>query len=126
MFQIFTRWGINMLKTLAWRSSTGSVSLTMTSDCNENNLQEFDFCFANDGNAKWYKDPSFSQVERNRKAFSGNLLGGKCTTRLCKDIEFHFAVLLDHLMMLNCSDHCLAWFILRMFSFTSLVTEATL
>ena len=108
-----------MLKTLAWRSGTGSISLAMTSDCKDNDLQEFAFCFTNDGDAKWYKDPSFSQVERNLKAFSGSLLGGDRTTRLCKDIEFHLAALSDHVKMLNCSDHCLAWFILRMFSFTS-------
>ena len=59
---------------MAWRSGTGAVSLAMTSNCNENNLQKVDFCFANDGNAKWYKDPNFSQVERNLKEFRGSLL----------------------------------------------------
>ena len=63
----------------------------MTSDCNEKDLQEFDFCFTNDGDAKWYKDTSLFQVERSLKAVSGSLLGGERTTRLCKDIEFHLA-----------------------------------
>ena len=129
VFQAFSRWGIYMLKILAWRSGTGSVSLAMTSDCDDNDLQEFDFCFTHNGDAKWYKSPTMAQDNRNLKAFTGSLLEGEASTdgQIRKNIDAHLKDLArDDVKMLNCSDHCLAWFVLRQFAFTSSSTEATL
>jgi hypothetical protein len=58
-----------MLKIMAYRSGTGSVSLAMDSDGNESAPQLWEFCFKNNGDAKWYKSTELSQHERKLKAF---------------------------------------------------------
>ena len=110
VFQAFACWGRNMLKTMAWRSGTGSVSLAMTSDCDENESQVFNFCFASNADAAWYKSSSMTQDERNLKAFHGSLLeDGEGTEQLRKDIGTHLKDMAnDDVKMLNVSDHCLA------------------
>ena len=69
IFLAFGRWCNNMLKIMAYRSGTGSVSLAMDSDGNESAPQLWEFCFKNNGDAKWYKSTELSQHERNLKAF---------------------------------------------------------
>ena len=51
------------------------MSLAMTSDYDEDELQEFDFCFEYNGDAKWYNNPDLTQDARNLKAFPGSMLG---------------------------------------------------
>ena len=128
IFQAFARWGCNMIKTVTWRSGTSSVSLAMTSDCDENESQVLDFCFASNADADWYKFPSMTQDERNLKAFQGSLLkDGEGTEQFRKDIDTHLKDMAnDDVKMLTVSDHCLAWFVICMFSFTSSTIDAAL
>ena len=131
IFIAFARCGLDMLKTLAWRSGTGtSVSLAMTSDCDEDESQIFDFCFANNGDAVWYKNEDLSQDKRNLKAFHGSMLGaeeGEQINSIKNDIDFHLKILAsNNVTMLCVGDHSFDWFVLRMFAFTSSSTEATL
>ena len=74
------------------------------------------------------QNQDLAQDERNLRAFNGSLLGKEERSGpLGKDIDFHLKNLAtDNVKMLNCSDHCLAWFVVRMFSFTSSSTEAAL
>ena len=89
------------------------MSLAMTSDYDEDELQEFDFCFENNGDTKWYKNPDLTQDERNLKAFPGSMLGEESSSELLKDIKFHLIMLATTAVkMLNCNDHCLASFFL--------------
>ncbi len=53
VFIAFARWGAEMVKGLLWRGGTGACLLAVSSNCNENEPQVFDFNFANNGNARW-------------------------------------------------------------------------
>ena len=89
------------------------MSLVMTSDCDEDKPQEFDFCFENNEDVKWYKNSALTQDKRNLKAFPGSMLREECSSRLLKDIRFHLIILVTNAVkMLNFNDHCLAWSIL--------------
>lgn len=125
VFLAFARWGIEMLKVLGWRSGTGAVSLAMRSGCGEGDHQEFDFCFANNGDAAWYKSNNISQDERNLHAFHSRMVGGE--SEMSKNVDSYLKSMAEFdVKMLNCIDHGMDWFVLRMFSFTSSSTEAAL
>ena len=126
LFSACARWHQYLVKVLAWRGGTGSVSLAMTSDCDDNETQEFDFCFQHNADARWYKDSNFTEQDRHLKAFTGSLREGEPTDQLSKDIKNHLTSLMFDVLMLNTSDIGVAWFVLRMFSFTSSASEATL
>jgi hypothetical protein len=68
-----------------------------------------------------YKDPEFSQEDRNLRALPvGKIIKEKHPELLMDDIKFHLKCLfLEKVTMLTVSTLCQFWFTLRMFSFTS-------
>ena len=111
---------------VCWQIGIGAVSLVMASVSKDNEVQEFDFCFTNYGDIRWYADPSFTQKEQDLKASNGSLRKGKPMDQLSKDVEFQLRNFLFAVLTINCSEHFLAWFMLRIFSFVSSASEATL
>lgn len=126
IFQAFGRAGHDSLKIVAYRPGTGNaVSLAMTSDCDEEDPQQVDFCMNSSADIRWYRS-ALDQNSRNLKAFTGTFLDGEDEETKKEIDEYLIDLASSNVQMLNVSDHCLDWFILRMFSFTSSSTEETL
>ena len=123
IFLAFGRWCNNMLKIMAFRSGTGSVSLAMDSDGNETSPQIWEFCFRNNGDAKWYKSTKLSKKQRKLKAFQSIDKIVVSEQEQCQ-IDHHLYML--PVTMLTCQDMDFSWVTLRKFSLTSTSSEATI
>jgi len=112
IFLAFGRWCTNMLKVMAFRSGTGSVSLAMDSDGDEGAPQVWEFCFKNNGDAKWYKSNELTNMQRKLKAFH-SIDGIVTSADEQRDIDHHLCML--PVKMLTCQDMDFSWATLRVY-----------
>mmetsp|Transcript_9565 Transcript_9565/g.19209 ORF Transcript_9565/g.19209 Transcript_9565/m.19209 type:complete len:431 (-) Transcript_9565:834-2126(-) len=123
IFLAFGRWCRNMLKIMAFRSGTGGVSLAMNSDGDEKAPQIWEFCFKDNGDAKWYKSNQLTKQQRKLKAFQ-SIEGIVTIAKEQCDIDHHLYML--PVTMLTCQDMDFSWATLRKYSFTSSSSEAAI